>query len=107
MKFEELMNEIQGMEFDTVRVKGQYYFEAVILRDKLPALEEKLVGFFGKQLRPPEVKLAPDAEKVSGEHGGVMGSQSLYFSREKGYYYFAMLWPWSDEYHITVKIGRS
>jgi len=107
MKFEELMDEVKAMEFDTVRVDGNHYFEAVILRDKVPALNEKLEGFFGKQLCPPERKLDPDPEKVSSDHGGVMGGQTLYFLKEKDYFYFAMLWPWSDEYHITVKIGRS
>lgn len=106
MKFEEMIDEIKGMEFDAVRVKDQYYFEAVILTAKAPALTEKLERFFGKQLCPPEKKLAPDAEKVSGDFGGVAGDQTLYFLKENDYSYFAMLWPWSDDCHITVKVGR-
>ncbi|OGX28526.1 MAG: hypothetical protein A2879_03635 [Omnitrophica WOR_2 bacterium RIFCSPHIGHO2_01_FULL_49_10] len=106
MKFEEIMDRIKGIEFDAIRVKSQYYFEAIILRDKLPVLAERLEKLFGKQLCPPEKKLPPDAEKVAGAFGGVMGDQTLYFLKENEYSYFAMLWPWSDDCHITVKLGR-
>ena len=61
MKFEEIMDRIKGIEFDAIRVKSQYYFEAIILRDKLPVLAERLEKLFGKQLCPPEKKLPPDA----------------------------------------------
>ena len=106
MKFEEIMDGIKGIEFDPVRVKDQYYFEAIILRDKLPALTEKLEKLFGKQLVTSDNKLAPDAEKVAMAFGGVMGDQTFYFLKENEYSYFAMLWPWSDDCHITVKVGR-
>lgn len=106
MKFEEIMDEVKSIEFDTVRVKDRYYFEAVILRDKLPMLTERLEKLLGKQLCPPRRKLAPDVEKVVGAFGGVMGDQTLYFLKGKDYSYFAMLWPWSDDCHITVKLGR-
>ncbi len=106
MKFEEIMDGIKGIEFDAVRVKNQYYFEAIILRDKLPVLTERLEKLFGKRLFPSDNRLPPDAEKVAGAFGGVMGEQTLYFLKENDYSYFAMLWPWSDDCHTTVKLGR-
>ena len=106
MQFEEIMNEIKDIAFDAVRAKGQYYFEAVILKDNLPALTEKLEKLFGKQLFPSDKKLAPDAEKTVEAFGGITAEQTLYFLKENDYSYFAMLWPWSDESHTTIKLGR-
>jgi hypothetical protein len=106
MQFEEIMNEIKGIEFDAVRVEDQYYFEAVILKDNLPELTGRLEKLFGKKLFPSDKKLTPDAEKTVAAFGGVRGDQTLYFLKEKDYSYFAMFWPWSDDCNITVKLGR-
>jgi hypothetical protein len=40
------------------------------------------------------------------DFGGIRDDQVLYFKKDNEYSFFAMLWPWTDEYHITVKIGR-
>lgn len=105
MQFEEIMNEIKDIAFDTVRIKKEYYFEAVILKENLPALTEKLKKLFGEQLYSSGKKLPPDAEKAVADFGGIMPGQSLYFLKEGDSSYFAMLWPWADELHITLKLG--
>ncbi|MFA5149002.1 MAG: hypothetical protein WC491_07770 [Candidatus Omnitrophota bacterium] len=106
MTFKDLMEEIKGIEFDTVRVDSYYYFEAVVLRDKLPSLKERLDKVFGEQVYPSKKKLAADIQQAIEDFGGIRDDQVLYFIKEKDYSYFAMLWPWTDEYHITVKVGR-
>ena len=106
MQFEEIMNEIKGIEFDAVRARDQYYFEAVILKDNLPALTERLKKLLGEQVFPSGKKLAPDVEKVVEDFGGITPGQTLYFLKENDCSYFAMLWPWSDESHVTLKLGR-
>jgi len=40
------------------------------------------------------------------EFGGIRPGQTLYFWNEGKDAVFAMLWPWQDGYHTTVKIGR-
>jgi hypothetical protein len=59
MTFKDLMEDIKGIEFDTIRVDSYYYFEAVILRDKLPALAEKLDKVFGEKICPSKKKVSP------------------------------------------------
>jgi len=105
MRFKEIMDEVKGVEFNVVRVEGPYYFEAVILRDGLPALAGKLKKFFGDQAYSSDKRFTPDEESAVEGFGGIREGQTLYFLKEKGHFYFAMLWPWSDEYHITVKLG--
>ena len=106
MQFKQIIEEMKGVEFDLVRVESDYYFEAVILLDKLPVLTERLQKVFGGPLCPPAVKLPKDVEEVVEDFGGIRGEQALYFKKDKEYSFFAMLWPWSDEYHFTVKLGR-
>ena len=106
MEFRDLMDEIKGVEFDIVRVESYYYFEAVILREKLPKLVEKLRKIFGEPLVPSAKELPANVKEAVGDFGGIRDDQTLYFRKDEGYSFFAMLWPWSDEYHITVKMGR-
>jgi hypothetical protein len=106
MTFKDLMEDIKGIEFDTIRVDSYYYFEAVILRDNLPALAEKLDKVFGEKICPSKKKVSPEVQQAIEDFGGIRDDQVLYFKKDNEYSFFAMLWPWTDEYHITVKIGR-
>ncbi|MDD5270486.1 MAG: hypothetical protein PHE80_04770 [Candidatus Omnitrophica bacterium] len=106
MTFKELMEEVRAVDFDTVRVDSYYYFEAVVLRDKVPLLKEKLGKVFGEPVCPAKKKLGADIQQAIEDFGGIRDDQVLYFLKDKEFSYFAMLWPWTDEYHTTVKVGR-
>lgn len=106
MDFKQLIEEIKEIEFETVRVDDRYYFEAVISRDKVPSLTEKLTKAFGEPICPPEKEVPAEIQKQIEDLGGIRDDQVLYFLKEGGHVFFAMLWPWSNEYHITVEIGR-
>jgi hypothetical protein len=106
MTFKDLMEELKGIDFDAIRVDSYNYFEAVILRDRIPLLKEKLDKVFGEPVCPSEKKVSADIQQEIEDFGGIRDDQTLYFIKEKEYSFFAMLWPCTDEYHITVKIGR-
>lgn len=108
MQFKEIIDDIKGVGFNLVRAEDPYYFEAVILKDKLSLLAERLERLFGKPVFPSNKKPAVyvDIEKAVEDFGGVRLGQTLYFLEEKSCCYFAMFWPWSDDRSITVKIGR-
>ncbi len=106
MEFDELISELKLFTFDEVRVDKEDFFEAVIRKKDLDALNAKLVSIFGVLVWPPEKKLPDEVQNLIKNHGGVMGGQMLYFARLKNSPVFVMLWPWSDKEHITLKIGR-
>jgi len=106
MEFKETIETIKKIGFDVIRVESPDYFEAVILRQKLPLLVEELQKIFGKSICPPVNELAKDVGEIVEDFGGIRGDQTLYFLKDRDIAYFVMLWPWSDEYHVTVKMGR-
>ena len=96
--------EIENIDFDLVRIDTDSYFEAVLLKNKLPQLVENLEKIFKAGKWPSEKEPPPEIEKIISGFGGVRGNQSLYFLREGQDYVCALLWPWQDQEHITLKI---
>ncbi len=106
MQFYELIKEIKEVVFDTLRADRGDYFEAVILKDGLPELSFRLERLFGLPLWPPKNKLSAKVKNAIKDFGGIMQGQTLYFYEQNSCIIFAMLWPWQDNRHITLKIAQ-
>ena len=107
IQFNKDMAEIQNMDFQTVRMNSNNYFEAVLLKNKLSDLTKNLEKIFGAPKLPSEKELSAQMQEIINGFGSVRGNQSLYFLKEEEYYVFAMLWPWQDGEHITLRIVHS
>jgi len=106
LSFDDLIKEVKGVSFVTVRVESDGYFEAVIWNTELKSLTEKLDKYFGSPTWPSKNKLPSHAEETIKNFGGINPGQTLYFWNEDGAAIFAMLWPWQDEKHTTVKVVK-
>jgi hypothetical protein len=105
MKFENIVNDVKKICFDTLRKDTSGYFEAVILKKEIQSLSNCLEKFFGIPLYPSQNSLSFEVQRVIDDFGGITSGQTLYYSGNKEIV-FAMLWPWQDGMHITVKIAR-
>lgn len=101
MEFEQLKAIAKEGGFETLRVENENYLEAVLLKNKLEELMLKLDSFFG----PAQNKPSAQAQEAVGEFGGITKGQTLYFCQEGESFVFAMLWPWQDGEHITLKLA--
>jgi hypothetical protein len=106
MNFSQLKTEIKNVAFETVRTDAEDYFEAVITKEKLTELSFTLEKGFGVPAWPSKNRLAAQIQKAIAEFGGIRDGQTLYFGNEDKYSLFAMLWPWQDAEHITLKIAK-
>lgn len=104
MEFNELKKEVKNGVLDALRTDSDHYFEAVVVREEVAKLKARLEKFLGLPAYPSNDRLSPQIEKTIKEFGGVMSGQTLYFRNEGDKNIFAMLWPWQDGYHTTVKI---
>jgi len=104
MEFSEMREEVKNGILDTLRTDKDDYFEAVVIRDEVAKLKERLEKFLGTPAYPSKDKLSPQIEKRIKEFGGIMSGQTLYFRNEGGKNILAMLWPWQDGYHTTIKL---
>lgn len=104
MEFTELKDKVKLFGFDEVRKSSHDYFEAVVATAKIKELTGILEGFFGLPALPSKNKLPPHINGIVEEFGGIMGKQTLYFREAGPAVVIAMLWPWQDGAHTTIKV---
>jgi hypothetical protein len=106
MDFEKIIKALKGIHFVVLRSDDAGYFEAVITGEQLQRLIGQLDFFFGKAVFPSKNKLTSGILRDINAFGGIMPGQTLYYSRGNDGVIFAMLWPWQDKEHITIKIVK-
>lgn len=104
MDFEEIRGAVKEINSDALRADDAVYFEAVLLIDDTPKLTLALEHFFGKAVFPAKNSLSFTISRDIDGFGGIMPGQTLYYRSKGGEIIFAMLWPWKDDRHVTVKI---
>lgn len=104
MNFNEVREEMKGIFFKSLREDTNEYFEAVAVKEEMPRLKEKLEKFFGAPVWPSQKEIPTRIEEAIAEYGGILPGQELYFLDKDNEVMFAMLWPWNDGKHATVKI---
>lgn len=104
MEFERIRNDLKEISFTTLRLDCDNNFEAVIVRQELEKLKERLEKFFGQPIWPSKERLPFHVERVINDFGGIMPGQTLYYWSRQQDIIFAMLWPWHDGLHTTVKV---
>jgi len=106
LQFSDVIAEIKSIGFETLRADSDGYFEAVFVKAQLDAYTAKLKDIFGKISWPSDMPVPEDVKKVIAKYGSVMAGQTLYSMQENSHVMFAMLWPWGDREHITLKMGE-
>ncbi len=106
MNFSELKGLVKEVEFDTVRSDSGNYFEAVLVKNNLAGLTAKLATFFDSPFNSGQKGVPDKVQEAIQDFGGIKQGQTLYFCQEDASIIFAMLWPWQDNYHITLKIAQ-
>jgi len=106
MEFNELRTKVKKIGFKEVRFDKEEFFEGFIPIEKLPNLISVLESFFGPPAIPSAQEVSAEAQKVANEFGGVWKGQSFYFQLKETRPMFAMLWPWADKAHVTLKLGH-
>ena len=104
MDFKQVRDEVKCLKIDALRTDCDNYFEAVIIKEELAKLTNRLENFFGIPAWPSKGRLPLHVRQVINSFGGVMAGQTLYLHSEGKETTFAMLWPWQDGERTTLKI---
>lgn len=104
MQFTELIKELKEIKFEELRKDSENFFEAVVIKQDLMKLTKILEKFFGIPAWPSKDKISSQVQDTIKDFGGIMPNQTLYFSGGNEGVAFAMLWPWQDGIHTTIKI---
>jgi len=104
MDFGAVRNGIKLFSFETLRTDRDNFFEGVIIQQELDKLNLQLKSLLGEPVYPSKNRLAPKVQTAVDGFGGIMPGQTLYYKDLGKGSIFAMLWPWKDGQHTTVKI---
>ena len=105
--YEELLVEIKKLDIEEVRVNSDNLFELVIKVNLLTNLHFVLQDFFGPPFKPAGEIPSRTAQEYSSSFGGIRSNQTMYYIKHDNFCSRAMIWPWNDGTHVTVKIFRS
>ena len=104
MDFSDICTEVKTVVFESMREDTNDYFEAVVVREHFENLTQRLTASFGMPLWPSDTRLPRRVQTIIQEFGGIRPGQTLYYSSNGGAHIIAMLWPWQDGFHTTLKI---
>ncbi|MFA5100258.1 MAG: hypothetical protein WC547_05200 [Candidatus Omnitrophota bacterium] len=104
--FSDVKSQVKAIGFETLRTESDTYFEVVFLKAKLAEYSTVLNGVFGRISWPSDSPISAEVKAAIAQYGSVMAGQTLYAMQEGNHIMFAMLWPWGDREHITLKTGE-
>ena len=104
MEFCEIRDEVKKMSIEALRSDKTDYFEAVIIKEELGKINERLKIFFGEPASDSKSSLPREVQDKIDGFGGINPGQTLYLRNEGSDSIFAMLWPWQDGKRTTLKI---
>ncbi|MDP1853242.1 MAG: hypothetical protein Q8L26_03430 [Candidatus Omnitrophota bacterium] len=107
VQFNLLKEEIKVILSGALRIDDSNYLEAVATKGEMRQLIKRFEAFFGLPVWPSAIELPIHVRKIIDNYGGIMPQQTLYFLWEGNDAVFAMLWPWQDGNHTTVKIIKT
>jgi hypothetical protein len=104
MQFNQVKEEIKRVGFKNTDTDCDNLFEGIVQRAKVEKMTRKLEDIFGAPIWPSKNRLSFQMEKLIKQYGGIMQGQTLYLTSKNNEVVFAMLWPWKDGEHTTVKL---
>ncbi|MCH1928123.1 hypothetical protein L6232_25345, partial [Shewanella sp. C31] len=76
----------------------------VILNTDMAEWNKLLEEFLGPPAKAANEKPSKEQKKLTGSQGGIDKGQTLFKKESEGNLIVAMLWPWGDGAHTTLKI---
>ena len=93
-----------NINFVEKRTLSDEYCEVVIVKRDLALLNQVLTGLIEAAVKPEGMQPTHEQSTLTKGFGGINSNQVLYKKEFANTVVIAMLWPWSDGMHITVKI---
>ncbi len=102
---QEILKAIEGLPVDEKRAAQSEYLELVFMAGDMARWDEKIASVLGAAVKPQGQKPSKDDEAITGNYGGIGQDQVLYRKDANGGTCVAMMWPWRDGDHVTLKVA--
>jgi hypothetical protein len=104
MDFSLIRQNVKSLKLQELRTDCDNYFEAVLVKEELDSLYNRLKESLGEPVFPSKGRLDFRMEQAVKGYGGILPGQTLYYRSRGENTVFAMIWPWQDGKHTTLKI---
>jgi hypothetical protein len=100
---QDIATAVKELPIDETRAMQSDYIEVVFLTADKARWEERIGSVLGPATKPSGQKPSKEDEAAASNHGGIGLDQVLFRKQVDGTTYVAMMWPWRDGEHITLK----
>ena len=104
MTLKEIVERFDNLAVYEERTSSDEYFELVFYNKECDKWHEVLSEALGPAAKPVGAKPTAEHLKLVVEYGGLRPDQTLFIKGFNGITVIAMLWPWQDDLHTTLKI---
>ncbi len=105
MKLKEIIDRFGNLSVYQKRSADDNYCELVFETKDTDKWEGILTDILGSAIKPPKTNLTGEDRFFADKHGGVQSDQTFFRKEIDGSCFIAMLWPWQDREHTTLKIA--
>ena len=105
MSLKEIIEKSKSLNIFQSRCVDDEYVEIVILNAQIDKWDRILNEIFGPAVKPAGAKPTKDLLHLTKEFGGIHDDQVLFKKKFQDSTVLAMLWPWQDKTHTTLKMA--
>lgn len=105
MTLNDILSKISHINISEKRTISDEYSELVFLNKDINELHKAFTAIFGDPLKKQGLKPSKDVLQMTKNYGGVWENQTLFKINDGDSAIIAMLWPWQDNAHTTLKMA--
>lgn len=104
MTFKEISDRLHDLSLYETRSFTHSYVEVVLFNKDAIVWETSLQEIFGSPAKEAAKKPSKEIKALAKDHGGISVGQTLFKKDSEAGLILAMLWPWQDRTHTTLKM---
>ncbi len=105
MTLNDILLKISHLNPAEKRTISETYSELVFLNKDIAELCKILTDIFGEPEKKQGAKPSKNILNLTKDYGGVWENQTLFMKNDAQNTIIAMLWPWQDNLHTTLKMA--
>ncbi|MDD4954888.1 MAG: hypothetical protein PHP17_02480 [Candidatus Omnitrophica bacterium] len=105
MMLKDILSKISHINANEKRTISEEYSELVFLNKDIEELCKIFASIFGEPEKKQGEKPSKEILRLTKDYGGVWQDQTLFKKADTQNTVIAMLWPWQDNMHTTLKMA--
>ncbi|MBF0433209.1 MAG: hypothetical protein HQK83_18155 [Fibrobacteria bacterium] len=105
MTFQKIIDKCRALSVFEERTAQDNFAEFVFLVKDQDEWNTLFQEIFGSAVKPAGTRPSPEDLEAAKDFGGIYPDQTLFKQEYEEFSVLAMIWPWQDCAHSTVKLG--